>query len=672
MPALPTGLYDIVEIAPFATVTLPIPSGAQNVNVVFTFQVKDVKLSFDAGDLTIYDVWQGHNRFHCPPTATHYNIVSNDPDAFDAVVYFDYSVEGTGPPGPQGPAGAQGQSGPAGPQGPQGAQGALGPQGTPGTMGPAGPQGSAGLPGMPGAPGPQGIPGPTGATGATGPQGEPGPTGPVGPQGNPGATGATGPQGPTGATGPQGPPGASGGTPGSNLPLMDGTASAGSATPYSREDHVHPTDTSRAPLASPVFTGDPQAPTPATADNDTSVATTAFVKAQGYATLASPTFTGDPKAPTPLTADNDTSIATTAFVKAQGYSTLASPTFTGDPKAPTPTAGDNDTSIATTAFVNSAIAAAAASISIGDNPPGSPAAGNLWWDSDEGVLYIYYNDGNSSQWVPATALPSSVLGISGVPPPLTGAYSLLYTDRDKIFQVSGSWTFSHTVTAAQAGPGFRYTIKNTGLATVTIDPAGSETIDGSTTLTCMAKQQFDVVSDGTNWFTIGRQGVVLISHQVISSVTQLDFVLPPDYTSFEINIFNINIAVTGGINMRMATDGVPNYIASGSYTYQNLVGNVGVASAAQAINNTFASISGQLVTNFWQNSFRMTLGPGVAGIGIPTFMVEGSNLVDTAGNRGVVLVSGYLNSTNRATHMRLYPAGGGNMAATASLTGKGP
>ena len=75
----------------------------------------------------------------------------------------------------------------------------------------------------------------------------------------------------------------------------------------------------KSPLASPTFTGDPKAPTPATADNDTSIATTAFVKAQGYATLASPTFTGDPKAPTPATSDNDTSIATTAYVKAQGY-----------------------------------------------------------------------------------------------------------------------------------------------------------------------------------------------------------------------------------------------------------------------------------------------------------------------------------------------------------------
>lgn len=36
----------------------------------------------------------------------------------------------------------------------------------------------------------------------------------------------------------------------------------------------------------------------------------------GIATLASPTFTGDPKAPTPALGDNDTSLATTAFVQA--------------------------------------------------------------------------------------------------------------------------------------------------------------------------------------------------------------------------------------------------------------------------------------------------------------------------------------------------------------------
>jgi hypothetical protein len=243
---------------------------------------------------------------------------------------------------------------------------------------------------------------------------------------------------------------------GSNVnPLINGGVTPGTSTNWSRGDHVHPVDTSRAPLASPtftgvpaaptaapgtnttqiastafvqaaaaaagvqtfngrsgtvvllladvtgaggaplanpVFTGDPQAPTPATADNDTSIATTAFVKAQLYAPASSvpapsstnplmngtvaigvgttyaradhvhpvdtsraptvsPVFTGNPTGPTPATADNSVSLATTAFVKVQGYAPLASPVFTGNPTGPTPANTDSSVSLATTAFV---------------------------------------------------------------------------------------------------------------------------------------------------------------------------------------------------------------------------------------------------------------------------------------------------------------------------------
>jgi hypothetical protein len=70
-----------------------------------------------------------------------------------------------------------------------------------------------------------------------------------------------------------------GGSPATALPLMDATpALVGTTIKYAREDHVHPTDTTRAALVSPIFTGDPQAPTPVATDNDTSIATTAFVK----------------------------------------------------------------------------------------------------------------------------------------------------------------------------------------------------------------------------------------------------------------------------------------------------------------------------------------------------------------------------------------------------------
>ena len=61
-------------------------------------------------------------------------------------------------------------------------------------------------------------------------------------------------------------------------PSMDGTASYGSGTTWARADHVHPTDTSRAPLASPDFTGTPTAPTAANGTNTTQIATTAFVQ----------------------------------------------------------------------------------------------------------------------------------------------------------------------------------------------------------------------------------------------------------------------------------------------------------------------------------------------------------------------------------------------------------
>jgi len=44
-----------------------------------------------------------------------------------------------------------------------------------------------------------------------------------------------------------------------------------------------------------------------------------------------------------------------------------------------------------------------ASVTISATAPTSPEEGDLWWDSTDGNLYIYYNDGTSSQWVEASA-----------------------------------------------------------------------------------------------------------------------------------------------------------------------------------------------------------------------------------------------------------------------------
>lgn len=59
---------------------------------------------------------------------------------------------------------------------------------------------------------------------------------------------------------------------------VNGTVSVGVLGTVARADHIHPTDTSRAPLASPTFTGVPAAPTAVAGTNTTQLATTAFVQ----------------------------------------------------------------------------------------------------------------------------------------------------------------------------------------------------------------------------------------------------------------------------------------------------------------------------------------------------------------------------------------------------------
>ena len=45
---------------------------------------------------------------------------------------------------------------------------------------------------------------------------------------------------------------------------------------------------------------------------------------------------------------------------------------------------------------------------VSENPPANAGNGNFWWDSDNGKLYIFYNDGNTSQWVSANSNTSGV------------------------------------------------------------------------------------------------------------------------------------------------------------------------------------------------------------------------------------------------------------------------
>ena len=86
----------------------------------------------------------------------------------------------------------------------------------------------------------------------------------------------------------------------------------------------------------------------------------------------------------------------------------------------------------------------------------------------------------------------------------TGAYTVVSGDLGKIINcTANSFTVSLTA-AATLGAGFNCWIWNTSATAsheITIDPSGSETIDGRTTLSLRRGEGMQIVCDGTNWQT---------------------------------------------------------------------------------------------------------------------------------------------------------------------------
>lgn len=115
----------------------------------------------------------------------------------------------------------------------------------------------------------------------------------------------------------------------STTPVMDGTAAVGTSTRYARADHVHASDTSRAPLASPALTGTPTAPTAAGGTNTTQIATTAFVRGEVTSLVNSAPAALDTLSELATALGNDANFSTTVTNSIATKANTASPTFTG-------------------------------------------------------------------------------------------------------------------------------------------------------------------------------------------------------------------------------------------------------------------------------------------------------------------------------------------------------
>ena len=245
----------------------------------------------------------------------------------------------------------------------------------------------------------------------------------------------------------------------------------------------------------------------------------------------------------------------------------------------------------------------------------------------------------------ATAL-ASLGALAGAYTAKTAAYSVVVADRGKLIDATtGSWTLS-LPTVASAGSGFSVMLRNSGTGIITIDPSGSELVNGVTTLAVAAGDGAVIACTGTAWVVQRVLSPVMTTtefelYDPTDSTKRMKFKcdgitpgtthtigIPNNSGNMVLNnqstttIGNLATTTTVNVGVGVTTTGVTKTVNIGPLGLSGSITNVSVGSA----------VSGALGTTTF-NSPTVAFAASVTAINLPdvaTFLVDSADATKKA------------------------------------------
>jgi hypothetical protein len=162
---------------------------------------------------------------------------------------------------------------------------------------------------------------------------------------------------------------------------------------------------------------------------------------------------------------------------------------------------------------------------------------------------------------------------------ISGGTTLAIADLGNLVSFTGTSSATINLPAVSTvPPGAGFQIANAGTlangAIITLDPNGSETLNGATTAVIAPGETATIWRVGSAWVVAGLgAGFVSLRRQTLSGGASVGFVLPSEFEGYQVRFRMISAASgTPDLIMRFSTDGGSTYISSAaSYAWGGLL-----------------------------------------------------------------------------------------------------